>query len=566
MTRQEEREWEKVQEKTFTKWVNERLAKGGYGGIESVLVDVSDGVVLAHLLMVLQDEVVEYNPKPYTRIQKMENMERVLGFIKRKRVKLINIGPGDIVDGNHKLILGLVWSLISRLGITEMADSSEVSVRKELLRWCRDVTSGYENVNVVDFSRSWQDGLAFNAIIHRFRPDLVPGMHGLKGSERTRNLEQAFRVAEDFLDIKRLLDVEDITEVSVPDEKSIMTYVSSYYQKFKEYEKERSAFNKVRNMLEVVEWSVQSRNLYEIKARGLATLIKELGNRRKEACELIRSLDKVLCSLWETNGRAMSEASEVHTLLGSINAVHEFCKMKKYTPPEDLHIDKLRFVPLHPQSVTQNVELGRLFDGVFQSEVGTINRIFELVQQISCPGRKMEEQMENTSELRDKLVGMKFSNGMSKSQHEDFMNIVEKKIDTLRRIQNKEMGEERVVEEASVLFNNVCKDGEGGISPADLCRCLSHLGLWMDEGMISFASTDGRISLDDYLLIVKETHKSSFDPVELRRAFRTLSTDGDALDLRTLNIRDRDLKNIYYLNKGSPSLKIDDFFENFIEN
>ena len=39
--------------------------------------------------------------------------------------------------------------------------------------WSRRVTSGYPGVRIVNMSSAWRDGLAFLAIIHRFRPDLV---------------------------------------------------------------------------------------------------------------------------------------------------------------------------------------------------------------------------------------------------------------------------------------------------------------------------------------------------------------------------------------------------------
>lgn len=51
-------------------------------------------------------------------------------------------------------------------------DENSVTMN-ELLVWCKTVTKTYSNVNIDNFSSSWKDGLAFCAIIHHFRPNLM---------------------------------------------------------------------------------------------------------------------------------------------------------------------------------------------------------------------------------------------------------------------------------------------------------------------------------------------------------------------------------------------------------
>ncbi|XP_048024508.1 spectrin beta chain, non-erythrocytic 4-like isoform X4 [Megalobrama amblycephala] len=91
-------------------------------------------------------------------------------------------------------------------------------------------TAGYPEVNIHNFTTCWRDGLAFNALIHRHRPDLIE-FHKLTRSNATHNLQQAFNIAEQSLGLTKLLDPEDVNTEN-PDEKSIITYVVSYYHYF----------------------------------------------------------------------------------------------------------------------------------------------------------------------------------------------------------------------------------------------------------------------------------------------------------------------------------------------
>ena len=259
--------------------------------VTDIFTELSDGKILLKLLEILSGSSMGQPSNGRLRLHKMENVNRCLHFI-NQHIKLESIGSEDIIDGNQKLILGLIWSIIQLFHFTiaddevdysrsraptmeangnaeqsidqnssdhdnnsdefEMVDplepgqedfhsqttkqdDHEPSMEKKrsikelkdaLLSWCQKRTINYKNIKITNFTKSWRDGMAFNALIHSYKSNLID-YDSLNPDNHIENLNNAFKVAHEHLNISPLLDAEDV-DIDRPDELSILTYVSSY--------------------------------------------------------------------------------------------------------------------------------------------------------------------------------------------------------------------------------------------------------------------------------------------------------------------------------------------------
>ncbi|XP_063006732.1 dystonin isoform X8 [Melospiza melodia melodia] len=223
-------ERDKVQKKTFTKWINQHLMKVRKH-VNDLYEDLRDGHNLISLLEVLSGDTLP-REKGRMRFHRLQNVQIALDYLKKRQVKLVNIRNDDITDGNPKLTLGLIWTIILHFQISDIhvtGESEDMSAKERLLLWSQQTTEGYAGIRCENFTTCWRDGRLFNAIIHKYRPDLID-MNTVAVQSNLANLEHAFFVAEK-LGVARLLDPEDV-DVSSPDEKSVITYVSSLYDAF----------------------------------------------------------------------------------------------------------------------------------------------------------------------------------------------------------------------------------------------------------------------------------------------------------------------------------------------
>ena len=104
------------------------------------------------------------------------------------------------------------------------------SKRNALLKWCQSKTAGYVEVDITNFSSSWNDGMAFAALLHGYVPDKIP-YSSLKAAEKRRNFTIAFEAAE-AVGIGSCLNLTEMVSIERPDWQQIMTYVTNIYRHF----------------------------------------------------------------------------------------------------------------------------------------------------------------------------------------------------------------------------------------------------------------------------------------------------------------------------------------------
>ncbi|XP_066936111.1 alpha-actinin-like [Clytia hemisphaerica] len=264
--------WERQQKKTFTAWCNSHLRKVNVQ-IEEITEDFRDGLKLMLLLEVISGDRLPKPEKGRLRFHLVSNVNKALDFIVSKGVKLVGVGAEEIVDGNLKMTLGMIWTIILRFAIQDIT-VDEFSAKEGLLLWCQRKTAPYKNVNVQNFHMSFKDGLAFCALIHRHRPELID-YDKLSKDDPMYNLNYAFDVAEKHLDIPKMLDAEDMVNQVKPDERAVMTYVSCYYHAFSSSQQAETAAKRILKALNVNQGNEKAMEDYENLASDLLDWINK---------------------------------------------------------------------------------------------------------------------------------------------------------------------------------------------------------------------------------------------------------------------------------------------------
>merc|ERR1712137_1025816 len=586
-------QWERIQTKTFTNWVNSHLIKRGKK-IESVLTDLSDGVMLLHLLEAISgDSVGKINEKPKMRIHMIENLNRALDFIKNHGVKLASIGSEAICDKDKKLTLGLIWTLILRFAIVGLSEEG-LSAKEGLLLWCRRKTEPYDNVDVKDFTMSFQDGLAFCALIHRHRPDLID-YDSLNGEDKLGNSNLAFDVAKEHLGVARLLDAEDIVNMPRPDERSIMTYVAQLYQVFSSLDKVEVAGRRIGKLADFAKMIFELQHDYEERTTALKGKVTaksdELNNAglgddyvtSKNLISEFRQYKKTEKREW------VGEQDELQSLFNLIQAKLKTHRRPAYVPPQGLSVDdveedmnQLNHAESSRRSAL-NAQLRAILDqlrtnfaekanafadklaalkkGVSadsDSELATLGAELPTIEaaEQACDAANIEEN-DKTDHTYDDLW---FAHNLLTKTYKKNVDLLQNQI---QASQTEDISPEQV-EEFKETFKHFDQDKDDQLSKLEFKSCLSGLGVVeLDfeggdkrfESIFSKVTDTDMVDFQKFLKYMISITKDEESPEQIEDSFNVLAGGKDHVTVNDMKVGQLSQEQIDHLTSVLPPME-----------
>ncbi|XP_072027710.1 uncharacterized protein [Amphiura filiformis] len=221
---------EETQLQAFRNWCNKHLETVDEH-IDNLETDLSDGLKLITLVEVLSKKKVPGNRwEPTNAIRKLSMVSKALEFLQEtEHVDLIGIGkPGSILDGDQKVILGLVWQLIqhySKLGGGKGPTASkQPSLKEKLLEWLREKLP---SLKISNFKEDWRDGRALGALFDVIVPGAFPDWKVWTQEHAFENINEAMEFADDWLNVYKLVTADNILN-PLTDENAMITYIEQF--------------------------------------------------------------------------------------------------------------------------------------------------------------------------------------------------------------------------------------------------------------------------------------------------------------------------------------------------
>eukprot|EP00026_Physarum_polycephalum_P009635 Phypoly_transcript_09764.p1 GENE.Phypoly_transcript_09764~~Phypoly_transcript_09764.p1 ORF type:complete len:403 (+),score=111.43 Phypoly_transcript_09764:73-1281(+) len=278
-------DWETVQEKAFTAWVNGVL-KHVDEKVTDITQDFSDGIKLAHFLELLSGKKMPKKPEEArSRIHKINNVFLAMQFLEQMEVKVEGVAAEDFVDSNKKLILGFLWTLYRKYRIHVIKEGDKSS-EEGLLLWCKNTTAGYDGVDIKSFKTGFRDGHAFLALAHKYDPAQF-NYDELNKLSPDQRLEKAFEIAEKTINIPKLLDVNEVMK-GTADERALILYTSLFFHAFSAQAQARAAAGARDSLQDQLSSAQQSKEELMKKVSELEKANAELKSRYEDELKKLK--------------------------------------------------------------------------------------------------------------------------------------------------------------------------------------------------------------------------------------------------------------------------------------
>jgi len=569
----------------------------------SLVKDLSDGVRLIQLMEIMGDTSLgRYNKAPRMRIQKAENVNKALEFITSRGVKLTNIGPEDIIDGNLKLILGMIWTLILRFTIADISEEG-LSAKEGLLLWCQRKTAPYKEVDVQDFSLSWSDGLALCALIHCHRPDLID-YDKLDKTDRHENTRLAFQVAAESLGIPQLLEVADLCDTARPDERSVMTYIASFFHAFSSMDQAETVSRRVEKFAELMQFVWLSKNDYERRVRALLAAVSEIQAHwavirftgtyadAKEHSSSFMAYKQSTKRAWVT------EKQDVTTLFGNVQTKLRTYGLREYVPPHGLALadvdgewnDLLGSEAKRSRAI--NAQIRQIKEALRKQFADLANdferRLHAMSLELAGIEGVLEEQQERVRQLQTRMPALTDAfAAVTSAEAECRAANVDENDYTVFTCQDLQFELELLVQSISkkiaFIDNQIVSRNMTNLTPAQLeqfestfryfdhdetntlndsemAAALASLGIvYSDEDMYTIydqlTQDYGAVSFEAFINLLVEITEDQTSPQQLREAFRGIAADKPYVTELDLRVAQLPVAAIEFLRQEMPPVQ-----------
>ncbi|KAL0058237.1 alpha-actinin [Marasmius tenuissimus] len=534
------------------------------------------------------------------RVQKAENVNKALEFITSRGVKLTNIGPEDIMDGNLKLILGMIWTLILRFTIADISEEG-LSAKEGLLLWCQRKTEPYKEVNVQDFSTSWSDGLALCALIHCHRPDLLD-YDKLNKDDRHGNTRLAFQIAAEHLDIPQLLEVEDLCDSARPDERSVMTYIACFFHAFSSMDQAETVSRRVEKFAELMQSVWVSRNDYERRIRLLLAALSEvqakwLTSTFSGSYTEAKALSADFTTYKQTTKRTwVTEKQDIATLFGNVQTKLKTYGLRDYVPPEGLALSDLDqawknlLVSEAERSRAINAEIRQIKETLRKKFADLANdfhhRLHLISSELTAIDGPLEVQQQLVQQIQtripalsDKLAEVAAAEGECSAANveendytvfscqdlefelELLVQSVAKKIAFIdNQIVSRNMTNltPAQLEQFESTFRYFDRDESNTLNQSEMTAALASLGIvYSDEDMDyiydQLVQDYGAVSFEAFINLLVDIMEDQTTPDQLRESFRGIASDKPFVTELDLRIAHLPASAIEYLREAMPS-------------